>query len=480
MTPLHVDVAIIGAGTAGMAAFQSARALTDSVLLIEGGAYGTTCARIGCMPSKLLIAAAEVAHQARGAAPFGVQVQGVVVDGAAVMARVQHERDRFVGFALKTIKAIASSDRLVASVRFQDGQTLVTEHGQLIHAQRIVIATGSRPVLPQMLKGLGARLLTNENLFDLPTLPRSLAVFGAGPLGMELAQAMVRLGVQVKVFGVGGGIAGIQDHAMLDCANTVFNGELYLDASAHVQAVKETGDGVDIHYLHRDGTWQTERFDAVLAATGRAPDVAGLDLKNSGLALNEHGIPLFDRLTLQCGTSPIFIAGDASNDVPLLHEATDQGRIAGENAARYPAIHAGLRRTPLAVVFTDPQVASVGFKRKQLEQQFAGRFSEGVVSFEDQGRSRIMLRNQGMLKVYGEQGTGLFLGAEMFGPAAEHIGHLLAWAAQQGMTVSAMLGMPFYHPVIEEGLRTALQDLKRKLRIERGATTPQAISPRAA
>jgi len=159
------------------------------------------------------------------------------------------------------------------------------------------------------------------------------------------------------------------------------------------------------------------------------------------------------------------MAGDASNDVPLLHEAADQGRIAGENAGRYPDIRSGLRRTPLAVVFTDPQVASVGLNLEQLNQHFKGRFAVGLVSFEDQGRSRVMLRNKGILKVYAEHGSGLFLGAEMFGPAAEHIGHLLAWAAQQRMTVSAMLDMPFYHPVIEEGLRTALRDLNHKLHI---------------
>ena len=174
---------------------------------------------------------------------------------------------------------------------------------------------------------------------------------------------------------------------------------------------------------------------------------------------------MFDRFTLQCGDSTVFIAGDASDDSPLLHEAADQGRIAGENAARFPDIRPGLRRTPLAVVFTDPQIASVGFNLKQLNKQFKDRFAVGLVSFEDQGRSRVMLRNQGILKVYGERDSGLFLGAEMFGPAAEHIGHLLAWAAQQRMTVSNMLDMPFYHPVIEEGLRTALRDLNHKLHI---------------
>ena len=292
-------------------------------------------------------------------------------------------------------------------------------------------------------------------------------MFGTGPLGLELGQAMSRLGVNVKMFGIGGGIAGIRDAAIRDYANRVFNEEFYLDASAQVESVGESASasGVEVRYLHRDGAWRSEQFEYVLAATGRAPDVAGLGLENSGLALNERGVPVFDRFTLQCGNSPIFIAGDASNEIPLLHEAADQGRIAGENAGRYPDVRSGLRRTPLAVVFTDPQVSSVGFNLEQIERRFKERFAVGLASFEDQGRSRVMLRNKGMLKIYAERGSGLFLGAEMFGPAAEHIGHLLAWAAQKRMTVAEMLDMPFYHPVIEEGVRTALRDIGYKLHI---------------
>ncbi|MDP1679056.1 MAG: FAD-dependent oxidoreductase, partial [Candidatus Nitrotoga sp.] len=273
MNPINVDVAIIGAGTAGMGAYRAALPHTVSVLLIEGGVYGTTCARVGCMPSKLLIAAAEAAHHARHSDPFGVHVECVSVDGAAVMARVQQERDRFVGFVLETVKSIPQTNLLSAKVRFQNANTLVTQHGQLIHARRIVIASGSIPVLPPLLKGLSTRLLTNESVFDLPTLPKSLAVFGSGILGMELGQAMGRLGVNIKIFGVGGSIVGISDEAMRTYADAAFNEEFYLDASALVKSVAETATGVDVHFLHRDGTWKTESFDYVLAATGRAPNV---------------------------------------------------------------------------------------------------------------------------------------------------------------------------------------------------------------
>jgi dihydrolipoamide dehydrogenase len=463
MTFLNVDVAIIGSGTAGMAAYKAALEHGGKVLLIESGPYGTTCARVGCMPSKLLIAAAEAAHQARHAEPFGVHVKEVTVNGSEVMARVRHERDRFVGFVLAANEAMAPSNVLTARVHFQDSTTLMTQLGQVIHARRIVIATGSVPVLPTILKGLGAHLLTNENIFDLPILPKRLAVFGTGPLGMELGQAMSRLGVHVKMFGVGGSVAGIRDPQIREYANQIFNEEFYLDAAAQVRSVQDSDAGIEVQYLHRDGTWKTEHFDYVLAATGRVPALNDLKMGDTGIALDERGVPIFDRYTLQCGYSTIFIAGDASNEIPLLHEAADQGRIAGENAGRYPEVDAGLRRAPLALVFTDPQVAVVGLNLEQLGSQFKDRFIVGQVSFEDQGRSRIMLRNKGLLKVYAEKSTGLFLGAEMFGPAAEHIGHLLAWAAQKRMTVPDMLDMPFYHPVIEEGLRTALRDASKHL-----------------
>jgi dihydrolipoamide dehydrogenase len=162
--------------------------------------------------------------------------------------------------------------------------------------------------------------------------------------------------------------------------------------------------------------------------------------------------------------------------VPLLHEAADEGRIAGENAARYPKVTAADRRSMLAIAFTDPQIALVGSTSSEL----AGREDVvvGSVSFDDQGRSRVMRRNRGLARLYADATTGRFLGAEMAGPAAEHIGHLLAWAHQQRLTIDQMLAMPFYHPVVEEGIRTALRDASAKLAAarDRSRDTTRRIS----
>ncbi len=199
----------------------------------------------------------------------------------------------------------------------------------------------------------------------------------------------------------------------------------------------------------------------MIAATGRAPNVSGLGLENTSLPLDEKGIPEFNTETLRIGRSSVFIAGDVNNDRPLLHEAADEGTIAGNNAGRYPDVKPGLRSSPLGIVFSDPQIAMVGSTYNELSQKDV---VVGAVSFADQGRSRVMLKNQGLLRVYADPDNGRFLGAEMFGPRAEHLGHLLAWAHQSNMTIGQMLEMPFYHPVIEEGLRTALRNAHKQLR----------------
>ncbi len=464
MNTRHVDVAVIGAGSAGLAAFRSAAAWTNSVVLIEGGPYGTTCARVGCMPSKLLIAAAEAAHAVGQAPEFGVNTGAAEIDGVAVMDRVRRERDRFVGFVVDGVNNIPAEQRIQGYARFLDDHRLqVTARSgdsTIVNAKRIVIATGSAPSYPGFFEALGDRLLVNDDVFEWRDLPKSVAVFGPGVIGLELGQALSRLGVSVRMFGLGGQIGPLTDPDVMETARAVFSDDFYLDADANVQRMQRSGTGVAIDYTDLDGKSRTAVVDYVIAATGRRPNVGRLDLEKTTLPLDADGVPIFDAETMRVGNSHVFIAGDVNNDRPLLHEAADEGRIAGDNAGRFASIRPGERRTPLGIVFSDPQIAMVGSRFADLAD---GDVVIGEVSFEDQGRSRVMLKNQGLLRVYADGMDGRFLGAEMVGPRAEHIGHLLAWAHQAGMTVGQMLDMPFYHPVVEEGLRTALRDANAKL-----------------
>ncbi|WNO08389.1 dihydrolipoyl dehydrogenase [Teredinibacter sp. KSP-S5-2] len=462
-----VDVAIIGTGTAGMVAYREVKKHTNRIALIEGGNYGTTCARVGCMPSKLLIAAAESAHNANHADGFGIAVSGVKVKGAEIMARVQRERDRFVGFVLQSVEEFDEAHKIWGMAKFKDNHTLMVGDHTEVKAKRIIIATGSRPVFPAILAEAGERLLTNDSIFELPDLPKSIAVFGPGVIGLELGQALSRLGVQVKVFGRSGSLATIHDSEIRAYAEKTFNQEFYLDTQAQVSAVRKLEGAVEIAYRGKQGEEKTEIFDYLLAATGRKANVDGLGLENTDLKWGERGGLVYDTGTLETSLPHIFLAGDANSDMTLLHEAADDGRIAGQNAAASlsdpSAVVAGMRRAPLAVVFTDPQIANIGLSLPDIEKQYGNGYAVGTVSFEGQGRSRVMLKNKGILKVYAERQSGKFLGAEMFGPSAEHIAHLLAWSVQSGLTVKDMLAMPFYHPVVEEGVRTALSDLNRNL-----------------
>ena len=461
MKQLTTDVAVIGAGTAGLAAYRAASAAGKRVLLIEGGPYGTTCARVGCMPSKLLIAAAEAAHHARHTAPFGVHVDGAVrVDGQAVMERVKRERDRFVGFVLEGVESIPAEHKLKGYARFVAPGVLQVDRHTEVRANSVVIATGSSPFIPASFKALGDRLVINDDIFDWNDLPRRVAVFGPGVIGLELGQALARLNVEVRVFGVSGSLGGLGDPDVRSAARKIFQQEFYLDPDARVIESTRVGDEVEIRYVALDNVERVERFDYVLMATGRRPNTAALELDRAGVALGANGMPAFNRETMQVGDTAVFIAGDVNADAPLLHEAADEGKIAGENAARFPDVRPGLRRAPLGVVFSDPQIALVGTSFSRL---MPGATVTGAVDFGNQGRSRVMLRNKGLLHVYADIATGRFLGAEMIGPSAEHIGHLLAWAVQQNLTIDQMLEMPFYHPVIEEGLRTALREAQTRL-----------------
>lgn len=462
MREIHTDVAVIGAGTAGLAAYRRAKAAGAKALIIEGGAYGTTCARVGCMPSKLMIAASEAVKETKHFKEFGIDIGKISIDGRAVMDRVKRERDRFVGFVIDSTMSIPEEDRISGYGQYLDQNTIKVGDDLLIHTRASVIATGSSPFIPDNFKVAGDRLVVNDDVFEWDTLPKSVAVFGLGVIGLEIGAALAGLGVHVHLFGVGGRVGPLSDPEVIEEAKKIFSKELNIDYDAKVEEIskdEKTGDVVIRYFDKKTQTEVTESFEYLLSAVGRRPNLLNLGIGNLNIAVNNNGIPLFNPVTLQCGDSSIFIAGDANNYLPLLHEASDEGAAAGRNAATWPEIGAFDRRSTMAVVFSDPQIMMVGTRYRDLNLDTT---SIGEVDFGDQGRSRVMLKNKGRLRVYADKESLLFLGAEMIGPRAENLAHLLAWAHQMEMTIPLMLQMPFYHPVIEEGLRTALRDVMSK------------------
>lgn len=446
-----LDVIILGAGSAGLAALREVRKRTDHWRIVNDGPWGTTCARVGCMPSKMLIEAANAYHARRALHTFGIEgADALRVDLPAVLRRVRALRDDFVA---GTLAATDAGERAISGhARLLDAQR-VEVNGQVHTARRIIIATGSRPIVPEDWLAFGDRILTTDTLFEQPTLGPRVAVIGLGPLGVEIAQALARLGVEVMAFATGKSVAGLSDPAINDALLARLKDEFIVNVGDKAE-LREVAGGIQV----TNGS-ATVVVDQVVAAMGRRPNLEHLGLDTLGVALDDKGRPPIDPCTLQVGDLPVFIAGDADGDRPLLHEAADEGHIAGLNALA-PTPRGFARRTPLAITFSQPHAAVVGQRHADLPQ---GQWVVGTVDFARQGRARVAQCNHGRLNVYAEHGSGRLLGAELCAPAGEHMAHLLALAVEQRLTVHDLLRMPFYHPVLEEGLRTALRDAASRL-----------------
>ena len=463
-----LDTLIIGAGTAGLAALREVRKRTDRYLIVNEGPWGTTCARVGCMPSKALIEAANAFHRRHAFEAFGLRgAQGLSADIAAVLQRVRALRDQFVAGALQATDTLGAA-RMAGRATVL-GPNAVDIDGTPYATRSIIIATGSRPRVPDEWLAFGDRILTTDTLFEQPTLGPRVAVIGMGVIGVEIAQALARLGIEVAAFTTGNTLAGLKDPALNAELAAVLKEEMLLHTGAPAE-LREVAGGIEVS----SGPNRVV-VDQVIAAMGRVPNIEHLGLETLGVPLNPRGMPAVNPQTQQIGDLPVFLAGDANTHAPLLHEAADEGHIAGINAmacaltpatapaaapAATPTPTRFQRRTPLAIVFCDPQVAMVG---KRLSDLDSAHTVTGTVNFENQGRARAAQRNRGALHVYADRATGRLQGAEMCAPAAEHLAHLLALAVQQKLTVHDLLGMPFYHPVLEEGLRTALRDAARQL-----------------
>jgi dihydrolipoamide dehydrogenase len=490
-----VDVIIVGAGTAGLGALREVRKRTQSFIIVNDGPWGTMCARVGCMPSKALIEAAGEFHRRLVFSELGLSGgDGLRVDAGAVLARVRKVRDAFVNETRELTDDLG--ERAISGRARLRGPHEVEVGGRVLEARSIVIATGSRPAVPAAWQALADRLLTTDSLFEQTALPSRLAVVGLGPVGLEMAQALARLGVQVTGFHAGRTIAGLSEGPVNDAALEILRHELEVHLGHEARL---TADGAGLRVTAGPAGVVVER---VLVAMGRTPSVEGLGLESLGVRLDEKGLPEVDRSTLQVAGLPIFLAGDANAEVPLQHEAADDGHIAGINAvaasvssrvsrvsddglgpaalarggskgpSQGPFLSRFARRTPLSIVFSDPTLAQVGQRFEALDHD---RVVVGEARFADQGRARIMLRNAGLLRLCANREDGALLGAEIFAPEGEHLAHWLALAIHRRSTVFDLLRAPFYHPTIEEGLRAALVEVAKQL--PNGDGFPLASTP---
>lgn len=456
MQEINVDVAIIGSGTAGLNALGQVKKAGKKFVLINGGEAGTTCARVGCMPSKAFIQIAEDFHRKHIFNRHGLENhEELRLNLETAMEHVRMMRDTFVDRVTSNSTDNMSDEVFIQQhASFLEPNLLQLEDGRQVRAGKIVLATGSTPVVPKAWQAFGDRILTTDQFFEQEQLPERLAVIGLGVIGLELGQAAARMGVQVVGIDQAERIAGISDPVISQAAIDIISKDMPLWLGQAAQ-ISEQADG-SLLVTAGDNSFVA---DKVLVAMGRSPNVRGIGLDKLGVALDARGVPEHNPNSMQVGDLPIFLAGDVSGFRQILHEAGDEGKIAGYNAA-HEEVTAFRRKTPLAIVFTDPNILAVGQRYAQLNLE---QTAIAEMKLAPVGRAMIMGRNQGVMRLYADKASGKLLGAEMVAVHAEHLGHLLTWSIEMGMTIGRMLQMPFYHPVLEEALQPVLNQLYQQV-----------------
>ena len=455
----EVEVAIIGAGSAGLYCMSQIKRFTENFVLIDGGELGTTCARVGCMPSKVMIQVAEDFHRRTIFDREGIEgEEHLSINEEDAMEHVQDLRDTFVDQTLSNSIDLLPDDKLIESnVRFIDANTLQTEDGDKIRADKIIIATGSRPVVPSSWEKFADKILTTDEVFELESLPESVAVIGLGVIGLEIGQSLHRLGVKVIGIDQQEIISGLDDPEVNKAAIEVIGRELplWLGEAAEITLL-------DNGNLKVDAGEKSVEVEKLFASMGRRPNTDKLNLESTGLEISDNGVPVFNAHTMQLGDSSIYIAGDCNAEKPILHEAGFEGRVAGYNIMQKEPV-SFKHKTSLAITFCEPNIVTVGAKFSELDESST---AIGEIKMAPVGRALIMGKNRGLIRLYADKKSGRLLGASLACVKGENLGHLICWCIEMEMTVHQMLRMPFYHPVIEEALQAALYNLKSQLDVD--------------
>jgi len=472
----NVEIAIIGAGSAGLSARKIVAQKTSSYVVIDSGPLGTTCARVGCMPSKVFIQTAKDFYKRRFFSEEGILgADSLRVESQKIMSYVRQKRDRFVRSVLSGHESWKEEHLLMGRAHFKSPYTIEVFSSHFhteITAKKIIIATGSSPFFPEKFLPFRKFFMDTNEFFEQEELPKKMIVWGLGVIGLELGLAAKMLGIECLGINRSRRLALVSDPELKSYLWEKISQKMPLlqGTIEKIETVKDKVEKIKVWVKQIDPTTSQELLqeyetEKILLAIGRTPNLTQLGLENLPLLKYRQSntgstsmIPLYDSSTMQCaGYEHLFIAGDSNGDKTILHEASDEGIIAGINATlTLGSVTKFKRKAPLSIVFTNPQLAYVGKKYEELEEEKIP-FVIGKASFEGQGRSIVENEEEGKLHLYCALKTGQLLGAEIYGPQAEHLGHLFSWAIQDQKTVEELLLYPFYHPVIEEGARTALR-----------------------
>ena len=457
------DFVVIGGGSAGFNAAGAAVELGLRTAVVDGAReLGGLCILRGCMPSKTLLYAAEVLHLAQEGRAFGLRIPSARADMKAVHARKKRIIGEFADYRAKALKS-GKFDLIRAQARFADPHTLELSDGRTVKGRHFLIGTGSRASVPPVPGLAEARAWTSDDVLDLDFVPKSVIVLGGGVVACELAQFLHRMGAKVTLVQRSRNI--LRDHSE-DASGVIqkaFVEEgIELFAGTSIQRIVREGKGVAVEFLH-DGKRVRRRAAHLFNALGREPNTSSLNLAAAGVRTRPNGQVIANRWQ-QTSAPHIYAAGDCSGPVEIVHVAIQQGVLAARKAAGVRGLKPIDYGLLLNVVFTDPQLATIGRLERDLTDKGVP-FLAASYPFDDHGKSILMEATRGYVKVIAEPRRGRILGAEIVGPSAGELIHCFSGPLAMRATVSDMLRAPWYHPTLAEIVTYPLEEIAGRLSI---------------
>jgi len=443
-TRLTPDFCVIGAGSGGLSFAAGATQMGTSVVLVERSKMGGDCLNTGCVPSKSLIAAAQIGHDIQTASKFGWRLEKPKVDFKKVHDHVQgvianiapHDSvERFEGLGVNVI---------LEGGQFKDDKTLETKT-HLIQAKRFVIATGSHPFIPPI-EGLSQiPYYTNENIFDLQELPEHLIIIGGGPIGIELAQAFQRLGSQVTVLEAFKTLPKDDPEITAKLKDILIGEGIKIQENAKIISIQEKSKNIKCSYEDEKGKSHEILATHILIATGRRPTIENLNLEAAHIKFSPKGIEVDSHL--RTSNSRVYAIGDCTGGYQFTHVANYHASLVIRNGIF--KLNAKVRTTPIPwVTYTDPELAHVGFLESQLQDQKLP-YKVLHLDFDDNDRAQAERRIEGVIKILVSP-KGHILGATILGVSGGELIYPWVIAVQNNLKISAIANSIAPYPTLSD------------------------------